>query len=849
MYEKTQVPNANEQVKTNAIQKHSKNKQFQSPYKTREGKLGPIQSKQGKKPPIQAKQRPVNKSNPTPRSIDPFEVKSNIALAEYQSKMAETYGVGNTEGSPIQRQTKPQSNDLKSLMGIQYGVDLSRYKEHQNSSFPASVGAAATIQGRNIHYAPGQYTTQNRKHELGHAIDNTLNGTPKGDATIQGHNIDTTREKAANKIADTPLQRKENTNLNTGKEAFSQSDNAVIMHNTAGGNNVCQMTSDVTPDEFIKNNPREGDESTSAYLKRTTNAFKKENPQYDRKDVKALRKEAWNEPIWHITAFAKEDLSGKQRKTKAFKEHIGQEAYDYLTGIKIEDLTLWVDFFRAQDYPLKNVQKQYKYLNKYKAIPEEKDFAERVLANCGYDPDKVESKIQAIKSVGGHEDVSDEIDRLVKEKTDTIRTNFKNKYKDITDSEKPGKLTRADGERAKSYYNDNGKTEAYKTLMGEGAPQNSRGQLRNDLNKHANDKLTAIAQQGKADLQAMYGALAPLYARDISNSNSLWCLNKSSADVEKLQKLVEWVDQGLAQGVAIDTIKSVVDGATLDTLEEIHSINNDPKPIIIELTNLLGTGNTDQLDEILTSVKGVGLQILKDDLIPLGHIPSLIKLLEGTGGSVNQVHNLLVTQAMDLGQIDALYADAKSQDSVVKLLTLFPDTQRVLDLINQAPNADTFKKFLKEIKGDANAVAAVNTELQQPGMNWDSILAQEDVQQARGLRTSAGTLIPEVSVAALPNGEDDREQDGVNNTLDHILGGPQPDLTHPDGAKFGNMWENREGRLPGIRDMGGYRVYYVEKEPLAGTYHGNRRLLKNTATGFIYYTDNHYAAGSFSRIH
>jgi hypothetical protein len=109
----------------------------------------------------------------------------------------------------VQRKGKQSGgNDLKSVMGEQYGVDLSGYKEHKDSSFPSTVGASATIQGKDIHYAPGQFTEQNRKHELGHAIDNTLNGTPKGDKTIQGHSIDTTREAAADKIMNTPLQRK-----------------------------------------------------------------------------------------------------------------------------------------------------------------------------------------------------------------------------------------------------------------------------------------------------------------------------------------------------------------------------------------------------------------------------------------------------------------------------------------------------------------------------------------------------------------------------------------------------------------------------------------------------------------
>ena len=128
------------------------------------------------KRPIQAKQRPIK--------------------AKHQS---------------LQRNTSTlPGNDLKTQMGAQYGVDLSGYKEHTNSPFPGSVNALATIQGQDIHYAPGEYNEKNRKHELGHAIDNTLNGTPQGDKVVNGLNVDTSREKIADKIAETPVQRMDN---------------------------------------------------------------------------------------------------------------------------------------------------------------------------------------------------------------------------------------------------------------------------------------------------------------------------------------------------------------------------------------------------------------------------------------------------------------------------------------------------------------------------------------------------------------------------------------------------------------------------------------------------------------
>ena len=107
---------------------------------------------------------------------------------------------------PIQRQSG-KSGEIAAAMGQQYGVDTSPINFTHNSPFPATVGAAATIQGKDIHLGPGQDTTENIKHEVGHYIDNSINGTPTGDAVVNGYNVDTTRESAADRLAGAPLQR------------------------------------------------------------------------------------------------------------------------------------------------------------------------------------------------------------------------------------------------------------------------------------------------------------------------------------------------------------------------------------------------------------------------------------------------------------------------------------------------------------------------------------------------------------------------------------------------------------------------------------------------------------------
>ena len=224
MQEKAQTPNTNEQVKTVATPKqhYSKNKQFESPYKTREGNLGPIQSKQGSKPPIQAKQRPVNKSQPEPRTIDPFEVKPNTLMETYHQRMKENHGLyankTETITEPIQRKNSkltektPEGSarfqEIATTMGEQHGVDTSSLKATHNSSFPDTVNAEATIQGNKIDFAPGKDTEHTMKHEVAHFIDNTKHGTPKGDKIVNGQKVDTTREQVVDRMAGGALQRK-----------------------------------------------------------------------------------------------------------------------------------------------------------------------------------------------------------------------------------------------------------------------------------------------------------------------------------------------------------------------------------------------------------------------------------------------------------------------------------------------------------------------------------------------------------------------------------------------------------------------------------------------------------------
>ena len=130
----------------------------------------------------------------------------------FQRKLQQKMNTFTSDRSiPSQKKAKGTTRfqQIASAMGKQYGVDTSGLHATHNSSFPAKLNAEATIQGSKIHFAPGMDTDDNIKHEVAHAIDNALHGTPKGNQVVNGQKIDTTREQVADRMAKVPtVQRK-----------------------------------------------------------------------------------------------------------------------------------------------------------------------------------------------------------------------------------------------------------------------------------------------------------------------------------------------------------------------------------------------------------------------------------------------------------------------------------------------------------------------------------------------------------------------------------------------------------------------------------------------------------------
>ncbi len=129
------------------------------------------------------------------------KMKHSARTQKDASLLASMQSHAKAKAAPVQRMTAKGSSRFRQIaaaMGAAYGVDTSGLKATHHSPFPARLHAEATIQGRNIHFAPGKDTDHNIRHEVAHAIDNTINGTPKGDQVVNGQMVDTTREQVVN---------------------------------------------------------------------------------------------------------------------------------------------------------------------------------------------------------------------------------------------------------------------------------------------------------------------------------------------------------------------------------------------------------------------------------------------------------------------------------------------------------------------------------------------------------------------------------------------------------------------------------------------------------------------------
>ncbi len=147
--------------------------------------------------PVQMKQAPLQMMEE--------EEEMQMKQAPMQKKEASSTGVSSSSASiPA---------DVQSSMEQTLGADFSDVNIHQNSSKAPEVGALAYTQGKDIHFAPGEYNPESKEgtellgHELTHVVQQGQ-GRVKPTTQVQGVlvNDDAGLEQEADKMGQKAAQ-------------------------------------------------------------------------------------------------------------------------------------------------------------------------------------------------------------------------------------------------------------------------------------------------------------------------------------------------------------------------------------------------------------------------------------------------------------------------------------------------------------------------------------------------------------------------------------------------------------------------------------------------------------------
>lgn len=208
--------NQQNSIPENQSKNRIQRKQNNSPYRTREGRLGPVQARWNGQPisPVNKSHRmhtfkelgnpPVTentKSNTTQSNAPNMIMQRQVVGEEKEKKkLLQVKSSQSTNGLPTQ---------LKENMEAMGGVDLSDVRVNYNSSKPKTMGALAYAQGSQIEIAPGQ--EKHLPHEAWHTVQQKQ-GRVKPNNQIQGKglplNDDPVLEKEADVMGEKAVQMK-----------------------------------------------------------------------------------------------------------------------------------------------------------------------------------------------------------------------------------------------------------------------------------------------------------------------------------------------------------------------------------------------------------------------------------------------------------------------------------------------------------------------------------------------------------------------------------------------------------------------------------------------------------------
>jgi hypothetical protein len=285
-------------------------------------------------------------------------------------------------------------------------------------------------------------------------------------------------------------------------------------------------------------------------------------------------------------------------------------------------------------------------------------------------------------------------------------------------------------------------------------------------------------------------------------------------EVERQGKLAEAARQALemrakdAAGKSYPSLRPLYgsDQALLDVLELI-----EPKPLQTLLQymhkadiELVVKGQTDKGQRLYAARDAIKS---KDDVAPLLAVPNL---------GPEELVTLL---------------ESYSSSTLIKGSTYVPDGKALVKLTASIADEAEWSRFLSEVKV-TNRVTEVIAALAGATAGVADAQAQTETgYDASGLKAVNGTTIKWMPADRIAGDGAENEQACLNRAMIALENGT---LARRDDHA------NREGNLPGLRNVAGQYNEYLVERATGTTYPGARRLVRGIANDFVYYTWTHY---------
>lgn len=705
-------------------------------------------------------------------------------------------------------------SNLKSGIENMSGFSMDDVKVHKNSNKPAKLQAHAYAQGNEIHLGPGQ--EKHLPHEAWHVVQQKQ-GRVSADTQLKGFNVNTDNklEQEADQMGQKALQ---NNNSNSSVQLKTQntkkpvaqmkfnfgakwvaSTGSSLFGSTFGGWTQTQIDEEKTRfDTLLKDLKASADSLKSHNYYENLSTFTPEKTERDFNELK----EAIDELVDDVHALENETLLWNQKDT--MEETLNQKSLQVNT--LLDRFSEFEEGAKAQAE------------NENLVVQNQKE----ILTILGVSSTKYSSSVdkfdrdtrKRLKSRNLHSTKdqligNDKLNTYV-ENVDAVKSNYEVAERDY--QEKQDRI--AEARRIEQLEREEREQGAEQVAL---KRQKIEAKIDSgrliDFERFFNSDYTKIETllDNKGTLKAanLFTLAKSANANESDNFEIFISLLNSNFNLNTGINLIK------EKGVAFvaewkDHVNLFTDKLTLETL-----IEKTPDTKTETLKNLLASFDASGLND----------------------------LLKQKNYNYNQITDLFEKANHTKEEIAALQNTYASENSIA-LLQEMPNSKKLLALTNTLSNEIELRNLIKDIKGNQDATQVVEEEIEENAPSQTNIYGNEDIQRARGLIGAQGNTLEAKKLSDISSAH---EKEGIKKTLDYMLnGGDVPTFSYETDtrkAKFDEYYGNGNNLLPA---SGNYREYYVQREPAPSHRFGSRRLLKDTNSGRIYYTNQHY--DSFSRL-